>query len=76
MPFIPTVSLHEQPLTSTTVDAVPTRTRPFTSSLQIVGPVPLSYISRFLNRVTGNVVPVWNPYMPKGASKVKGECRH
>ena len=38
---------------------------------QVVGPKPLEVISRWMNSVTGNFVPVWNPYMPKGASPVK-----
>ena len=31
----------------------------------IVGPRPLQYISSALNRLSGNMVPEWNPYMPK-----------
>jgi D-lactate dehydrogenase len=38
---------------------------------QVVGPRPLEIISRWMNSMTGNFVPVWNPYMPKGASPVK-----
>jgi hypothetical protein len=37
----------------------------------VVGPKPLEIISRWMNSMTGNFVPVWNPYMPKGASPVK-----
>jgi D-lactate dehydrogenase len=39
--------------------------------LQVVGPKPLEIISKWMNSMTGHVVPVWNPYMPKGASSVK-----
>lgn len=35
---------------------------------KVVGPKPLEAISRWLNRATGHFVPVWNPYMPKGAA--------
>ncbi|KAF6262291.1 FAD linked oxidase [Scenedesmus sp. NREL 46B-D3] len=38
---------------------------------KVVGPKPLEIISRWMNSMTGNFVPVWNPYMPKGASPVK-----
>ena len=31
----------------------------------IVGPAPLEFISRTLNRWTNHMVPVWNRYMPK-----------
>ena len=31
----------------------------------VVGPQPLQYISSALNRLSGNLVPEWNPYMPK-----------
>jgi D-lactate dehydrogenase len=34
----------------------------------ILGPSILSFSSRLLNRWTDHFVPVWNPYMPKGAS--------
>ncbi len=40
----------------------------------IVGPYPLQWTSSFLNSITGHIVPVWNPYMPKGAAPLKGEC--
>eukprot|EP00217_Crustomastix_stigmatica_P007397 CAMPEP_0183793250 /NCGR_PEP_ID=MMETSP0803_2-20130417/3086_1 /TAXON_ID=195967 /ORGANISM="Crustomastix stigmata, Strain CCMP3273" /LENGTH=1128 /DNA_ID=CAMNT_0026037623 /DNA_START=16 /DNA_END=3400 /DNA_ORIENTATION=- len=33
----------------------------------VLGPKPLELISKSLNKVSGNLVPVWNPYMPKGA---------
>lgn len=38
---------------------------------QVVGPKPLEIISNWMNKMTGHFVPVWNPYMPRGASKVK-----
>lgn len=38
---------------------------------QVVGPRPLEIISRWMNSITGNAVPVWNPYLPKGAAPVK-----
>lgn len=45
---------------------------PFLVSFQqVVGPRPLEIISRWMNSMTGNTIPVWNPYMPKGASRVK-----
>ena len=37
---------------------------------RVVGPKPLEAISSGLNRLSGNMVPQWNPYMPKGASKL------
>ncbi|KXZ46746.1 hypothetical protein GPECTOR_41g711 [Gonium pectorale] len=37
----------------------------------IVGPKPLAAISRALNAATNHFVPVWNPYMPKGAAPLK-----
>lgn len=43
----------------------------FACLLQVVGPKPLEIISRWMNSITGNTVPVWNPYMPKGAAPVK-----
>jgi D-lactate dehydrogenase len=33
-----------------------------------MGPTPLEFISRWMNKATGHFVPVWNPYMPKGAA--------
>jgi D-lactate dehydrogenase len=33
-----------------------------------MGPKPLEIISRWMNKMTGHMVPVWNPYLPKGAS--------
>jgi D-lactate dehydrogenase len=38
-----------------------------------VGPTPLQLTSSWLNRITNRFVPVWNPYMPKGASPLKSE---
>mmetsp|Transcript_7098 Transcript_7098/g.12157 ORF Transcript_7098/g.12157 Transcript_7098/m.12157 type:complete len:1103 (+) Transcript_7098:137-3445(+) len=40
-------------------------------SHSIVGPAPLKYISNWLNRVSDHAVPTWNPYMPRGAAKLK-----
>ncbi|PNW82667.1 hypothetical protein CHLRE_06g288700v5 [Chlamydomonas reinhardtii] len=37
----------------------------------VVGSAPLSAISRALNAATNHFVPVWNPYMPKGAAPLK-----
>ena len=37
---------------------------------KVVGPKPLEIVSQWLNKATGHFVPVWNPYMPKGASKL------
>jgi D-lactate dehydrogenase len=42
---------------------------------RVMGPTPLTVISSWLNKVTDHYVPVWNPYMPRGASKVKGTER-
>ena len=41
------------------------------STLQVLGPKPLEIISSWMNKASGRMVPVWNPYMPKGASSVK-----
>jgi hypothetical protein len=35
---------------------------------KVLGPTPLEVVSRWMNKMTGNFVPVWNPYMPKGAA--------
>ncbi|KAF8056389.1 glcD [Scenedesmus sp. PABB004] len=37
---------------------------------RVVGPKPLEVVSRWLNAATGHFVPVWNPYMPRGAAPV------
>lgn len=37
----------------------------------IVGAAPLRGISALLNRLTGNLVPVWQPYMAQGAPALK-----
>lgn len=37
----------------------------------IMGPSLLIASSQLLNRITHHLVPVWNPYMPKGASPVR-----
>ncbi|KAI3429690.1 hypothetical protein D9Q98_005775 [Chlorella vulgaris] len=34
----------------------------------VLGPKPLQVISSALNKVSGHMVPEWNPYMPKGAA--------
>lgn len=39
----------------------------------IVGPTPLAWASKMLNSLTANAVPVWNPYMPKGAAPLQGK---
>ena len=39
-------------------------------SHRIMGSTPLVKISEALNRLSGNYVPTWNPFMPKGASKL------
>lgn len=38
---------------------------------RLVGPKPLEFISGWLNRVSDHLVPVWNPYLPRGASPVR-----
>jgi len=37
---------------------------------RILGPTPLEYTSKALNYVSSKYVPVWNPYMPKGAPRI------
>jgi D-lactate dehydrogenase len=37
----------------------------------VVGATPLQATSSFLNKVTGHLMPVWNPYMPLGAARLK-----
>ena len=37
----------------------------------IVGPRPLQAISRAVNRASDHYVPEWNPFMPKGAAKLR-----
>jgi D-lactate dehydrogenase len=37
---------------------------------RLLGPSPLQYISSRLNRASNHLIPEWNPYMPKGASKL------
>ena len=37
----------------------------------VLGSYPLETISGALNRLSGNYIPKWNPYMPKGASSVR-----
>lgn len=32
---------------------------------RVVGPRPLEYISQTLNKMSGNMVPVWSPAIPK-----------
>jgi len=38
---------------------------------RVLGPTPLSGISSWLNRVSDRFIPVWNPYMPRGAAKLQ-----
>ncbi|WIA35081.1 hypothetical protein OEZ86_003567 [Tetradesmus obliquus] len=52
-------------------NTVPTLLNVVHAAHKVVGPKPLEVISRWMNSMTGNFVPVWNPYMPKGASPVK-----
>ena len=40
---------------------------------RVVGPTPLQLVSSWLNQMTNHLVPVWNPYMPKGAAPLKSE---
>jgi hypothetical protein len=35
-----------------------------------MGPTPLQVISRWMNKATGHFIPEWNPYLPRGASKL------
>ena len=32
---------------------------------RVVGPTPLQYVSSTINKLSGNLVPQWNPYMPR-----------
>jgi D-lactate dehydrogenase len=32
---------------------------------RLVGPKPLEFLSKTLNKGTGHIVPEWNPYLPK-----------
>ena len=32
---------------------------------RVVGPKPLEFISRNLNKMSGNMIPVWSPSIPK-----------
>jgi D-lactate dehydrogenase len=32
---------------------------------RLVGPKPLEYISSAMNKASGHLIPVWNPYMPR-----------
>lgn len=38
---------------------------------RLMGPAPLVAISSLLNRATDHFVPLWNPYMPRGAAPLK-----
>lgn len=31
---------------------------------RVVGPTPLEWVSSKLNKLSGNLIPAWNPYMP------------
>lgn len=53
--------------------AVPTLLNTVSLIHKITGPKPLLYISRWLNRVSDHYIPVWNPYMPRGAAKLQSE---
>jgi D-lactate dehydrogenase len=37
----------------------------------IMGSTVLSTVSNLLNRATGNFIPTWNPYMPRGAKPLQ-----
>ncbi|GBG00279.1 glycolate dehydrogenase, partial [Raphidocelis subcapitata] len=50
--------------------SVPTLLNAVNMAHKVVGPKPLELVSRWLNKATGHFVPVWNPYMPKGANKL------
>eukprot|EP00775_Hariotina_reticulata_P006936 gene6936-7154_t len=52
-------------------NTVPTFLNAVNLAHKVVGPKPLEIISKWMNSMTGHVVPVWNLYMPKGASPVK-----
>lgn len=38
---------------------------------RVVGAAPLAGVSGLLNRASGNLVPVWNPHMPRGAAPLQ-----
>lgn len=48
--------------------AVPKLLNAVSLAHRILGPKPLEWTSNWLNRVSGHVVPTWNPHMPKGAA--------
>jgi len=51
--------------------AVPPLLNAVSLAHRVLGEAPLKAVSSWLNRVTDHYVPVWNPYMPRGASPVK-----
>jgi D-lactate dehydrogenase len=51
--------------------AVPKLLNAVSLAHRVLGAKPLEWTSQWLNRVSGNVVPVWNPHMPKGASPLR-----
>eukprot|EP00879_Flechtneria_rotunda_P005800 GHRR01006103.1.p1 GENE.GHRR01006103.1~~GHRR01006103.1.p1 ORF type:complete len:946 (+),score=315.50 GHRR01006103.1:676-3513(+) len=52
-------------------NSVPTFLNVLHAAHKVVGPKPLEIVSRWMNSYTGHFVPVWNPYMPKGAAPFK-----
>lgn len=52
-------------------NSVPTLLNTVNMAHKVLGPKPLEIISSWMNKMSGRVVPVWNPYLPKGAAPVK-----
>jgi len=52
-------------------NSVPTLLNTVNLAHKVMGPKPLEIISRWMNKMTDHVIPVWNPYLPKGAAPVR-----
>lgn len=51
--------------------AVPPLLNAVSLAHRVLGPKPLEWTSTWLNRLSGHVVPTWNPHMPKGAAPLR-----
>ena len=56
---------------ATLAAAVPPFLNAVDAAHRVVGAAPLAAVSSVLNAVSGNYVPAWNPYMPRGAAPLK-----
>ena len=45
--------------------AVPPLLNVVDAAHRVVGAAPLTYVSSLLNRMSGHLIPTWNPYMPR-----------